>query len=99
MGKLINLQDGSFTGNKELAKYLAKNQTLAGVFWFSKLQWTELRDKKKDRTYCRLKDKRVEEYTEFIDFDMLADDPNAACLYPDAICLGVGVFDHWSKSL
>jgi len=95
MGKLIDIQDGSYTGSKELVKYLKDNQKLAGVFWFSKLQWEALRDLHRDRTFCKLAGGRVEEYTELVDFEMLAEDPNAGCLQPDAICLGVGSFSHW----
>jgi hypothetical protein len=33
------------------------------------------------------------------DDEVLADDPNAECLYPDAIYLGLGVFDHFGEIL
>jgi hypothetical protein len=95
MRKLIDKQDGSYHGSRELVNHLKDNQTLAGVFWYSKLQWEALRDQHKDRTFCKLSGGRVEEYTEFVDFDMLADNPNAGCLQPDAVCLGVGRFSHW----
>ena len=70
---------------------------LAGKFWFSKLQWEEDRDKKRFRKFARLIDGRVTEYTEMIDEDVLEDEPDAECLYPDAIYLGLGTFYRFGE--
>ena len=76
-----------------------KQSPLAGKFWFSKRQWEEARDKKRFRTFARLINGKITEYTEMVDDEVLTEDPNAECLYPDAVYLGLGVFDHFGEIL
>jgi len=70
-----------------------------GRFWYSKKMWEELRDKKRFRTYAKLLDGRIVEYTEMVEFTTLTEEPGTRCEYGDAIYLGEGVFYRHRESL
>jgi len=70
---------------------------IGGRFWYSELQWEECRDQKKFRTYAKLLDGKIVEYTEMIDMETFVEDPDAVCLYPDGIYLGEGFFSHFGE--
>jgi len=69
--------------------------SLTGHLWFSEKEWRILRDRGKDRTFGRLGDGKIIEYTEMITLEMLEENPGEVCGFGDAKYLGVGEFDHW----
>jgi hypothetical protein len=79
----------------ESMKPKVPDTSLSGQLFFSEKQWWILRDRGRDRTYGKLKDGRIVEYTEMISFDSLRENPGDACGFADAKYLGIGSFDHW----
>lgn len=71
--------------------------SLSGALWFSEKEWWALRNKGRDRTYGELSDGRIVEYTELISLDMLSENPEDCCSYPDAVFLGMGKFSRWEE--
>lgn len=71
--------------------------SLSGNLFFSEKQWWIMRDRGRDRTFGRLNDGRIVEYTELISFDALRENPGDVCGFADAKFLGAGSFDHWEK--
>lgn len=72
-------------------------ESLTGKLYYSKRQWKESRDKGRDRTFAKLPDGRIVEYTELIPCTELAEDPFAQYgLYDDADFVGEGAFHHFT---
>lgn len=67
---------------------------IAGDVYFSKLQWKQLRDHDRDRTFARLESGEIVEYTEMVSFERLIEEPFDRCGYPDAEYLGRGTYHH-----
>jgi hypothetical protein len=78
--------------------YLEKvtEASLTGDLWYSKKQWSHLRDANRDRTFARLTDGRIVEYTELITVGALLEDPLDRCFYEDAVLVGKGAFAYFA---
>jgi len=66
----------------------------SGKLWYSRKQWRALRDKGALRTFARLVDGTIVEYTEMHTFPDLIENPNIIPIYDDAESRGLGTFHH-----
>jgi len=69
--------------------------SLTGNLWFSQKQYKYLRDQGRDRTFAKLTDGRIVEYTELISYEDLVEEPGRICPIDDAVFIGVGKFHHF----
>lgn len=88
--------------NEMVAEYIRRSGQpivagLTGHLWFSDKEWWILRDRGRDRTFAKLQNGNVVEYTEMISLEALQENPQDRCGFADAKYLGIGVFDHWEK--
>ena len=82
-----------------MEKFDRRQSAIAGKFWFSERQRSELREKGRYRTFCIING-AIMEYTELVDTERMLEEPNAICEYGDAKYLGEGFFHHheeWSQ--
>jgi hypothetical protein len=69
--------------------------SLTGNLWYSAKQYKFLRDKGRDRTFAKMADGKIVEYTELISFEDLQEEPGRICPIDDAKFLGTGSFHHF----
>jgi hypothetical protein len=70
--------------------------SLSGKLYFSKKQYGKARELGNDRTFAKLTNGRMVEYTELITFEQLMEDPATLPLDLDATFLGEGSFHHFT---
>jgi len=70
--------------------------SLSGHLYYSRKQFKKARDLGRDRTFARLVDGTLIEYTELVSWEQLMEESGSVCLEPDGHFLGSGTFDHFA---
>lgn len=93
MGKVIPMPQTALQG---MMRQPLTEKSLSGQLWYSTKQFRALRKRGSDRTFGKLfEGGHIVEYTELVSFDLLEEEPDAACPIDDAQFLGWGSFHHF----